>query len=214
MAKQPEVGPVAPTPGGSTDAFETVSEKNPMRFVSFYRREVMEGGSMTNVSSVLRPKAKVKVPASRACPDADKVRDGTPLCNFEGWSAEDSLVAKPPEVCPGTRWDGRPCGKLLILKNEAERYLHATEYQFEAKSPQQARFLASKFPRDTELADDYAAMGFNGSPTGVTYPGKGRTWREFLDNEILPTAKRWNYKAISGPKGMTVEVEAPRPQRA
>ena len=184
-----------------------------MRFVSYYRNEVMEGGQTVNVASVLRPKAKVKVPASRACPDADKSRpDGTPLCDFCGWSAEDSLVARPPEVCPGMRYDGRPCGHPLDLKSEAERYLTATEYQFEAKSPQQARFLASKFPRLTDAADDYSVID---GQRGRIYPGRGRTWGELLTNEILPEAKRWNYKAIStGPRGMTTEVAPPKPARS
>lgn len=219
MATQPEVGPVAPRTARKDD-FALVSPTNPMVFVAFYRGEVMEGGNLTNVANVLRPRPKVKVPASRVCPDADREKAGTPLCNFAGWNYDDAIDKVPPRVCPGTRANEQTCGKPLILKNEAQRYLQASEFQFVAESAQAARFLSTKFPRDTEMADDYAAMNYNGALNGVTYPGKGRTWRQFLDQDILVAARRSNpgmryAKAIaSAVKGEVVDIELPRPQRA
>ena len=219
MAKQPEVGNVAPRTARGDD-FEAVNPQNPMVFVAFYRNEVMEGKTGNSFSNVLRPRPKVKVPASRACPDADKQVNGSPLCNYQGWSYDEAIEKTPPKVCPGVRYDGRTCGKQMLLKNEAQRYLQASEYQFEATSPQQARFLSTKFPKDTEMADDYAAMNYNGALNGLTYPGKGRTWRQFLDQDILPTATRSNpgkryLTAIAcAEKGEVIEVELPRPQRA
>jgi hypothetical protein len=220
MAKQPEVGNVAPSVARS-DAFASVNPTNPMTFVAFYRGEVMDGKISTSAANVLRPKPKVKVPASRACPDADKSVNGTPMCNWEGWSYDEAINKTPPNECQGERHDGRLCGKNVVLKNEAQRYLQFSEYQFVAKNPQQAAFLASKFPRDSEMADDYAAMNYNGAQNGLTYPFKGRTWRQALDQEVLPNAKRANpnvkvYGKViaSEEKGEVIEIDRPVPRRA
>src|SRR3990167_2096578 len=62
----------------------------------------------------------------------------------------------PPKKTPGRAGGG--CGKQLRLRKGPKRVLHARKYQFAASSPQEARFLASKFPRDTEPADEYVEV--------------------------------------------------------
>ena len=202
MRTQPEVGSVAPRQGLS-DPFSEVNEANPMVFVAYYRKNVMQSRNVNNVVGTLKVRTSVEVPASRVCPDADETTDGKPRCDWKGWDSEDSLEALPPKKCPGTRWDGRPCGKQLRLRNGPKRVLHARKYQFAASSPQEARFLASKFPRDTEPADEYVEVD---GQRGRTHPGRGRTWRRLLDDHIIPEAERWNKSVLEGGKtGMTEE---------